>query len=89
MLHCDSENVREGDLCVGVLKRSVKWHLMDDAKKVCDVSLVIMLSLTDPEEHMQMLRKMVGVIRDQELVAKVVACNTLSEAYLLLKGHLS
>ncbi len=45
---------------------------MDDATQTCDVFLVIMLAITDPKEHIAMLRKVIALIQDQELVGRIV-----------------
>lgn len=89
MPHCDPENVNDGAMCLGVLKQPVAWRRMDDKNQTCDVSLVLMLAITDPKEHLVMLRKVVGLIQDQELVGKIVASNDPSEIYELTSAKLS
>lgn len=86
--HCDVEHVNKGALCVGILKHPVTWKRMDDAAQTCPVSLVVMLALDEAHAHLEMLQKVIGLIQDQELVKRVIACNTADEAYGLLKGQL-
>ena len=87
--HCDPENVNKGAMCVGVLKRPVEWGRMEDADQTCDVSLVIMLAITDPKEHLQMLRKVIALIQDQELVGRIVASRDANEVYDLVAEKLA
>lgn len=87
--HCAVENVNEGALCAGILKQPATWQKMDDASQSCEVSLVIMLALTDPGAHLSMLRKVIAVIQDQELMQRIVSSETAAEAYGLLAGPLS
>lgn len=89
MPHCDPENVNEGAMCLGVLKSPVTWHRMDDKTQTCDVSLVLMLAITDPKEHLAMLKKVVGLIQDQELVGRIVASDDPAEIYGLTHAKLS
>ena len=86
--HCDIEHVKKGALCVGVLKHPVEWRRMDDASKTCPVSLVVMLALDEGHAHLEMLQKVIGLVQDQELVAKIVACDTAEAAYDLMKDKL-
>lgn len=87
--HCDPENVNRGAMCVGVLEEPVTWGRMEDASQTCDVSLVIMLAITDPKEHLEMLRKVIGLIQDQELVGKIVHSRDVDEVYRLVAEKLA
>lgn len=89
MPHCDPENVNEAAMCLGVLKNPVTWHRMDDKSSTCDVSLVLMLAITDPNEHLVMLRKVVGLIQNQKLVGKIVASDDPEEVCQLVSALLA
>lgn len=88
MPHCDPEHVSEGAICLGVLKQPVPWRLMDDKAQTCDVSIVIMLAITDPKEHIAMLRKVIGLIQDQALVERVISCDDTDEVFRLTAKRL-
>lgn len=85
--HCDVQYVNEGALCVGILKTPVTWHRMEDAAATTEVGIVVMLALTDPTSHLTVLRSVIKLIQDQELIARVVACSTAVDAYELLKDR--
>lgn len=85
--HCDTEHVNEPAVCVGLLKKPVAWRRMDDPDATCDVSLVFMLALNEPHDHLAMIQKIVGIIQDQEL-SKKVAANSAAEAYELIAPRL-
>ena len=87
--HCDSVNVNKGAMCLGVLKQPVSWALMEDTSKTCNVSLVVMLAITDPKDHLTMLRKGVGFIQDQERVGRVVASEDPAQIYALVTDKLA
>jgi PTS system galactitol-specific IIA component len=87
--HCDPENVNEGAMCVGVMKHPVTWGRMEDKNDTCEVSLVVMLAITDPKEHLEMLRKVIGLIQDQELVGRVVSSTDAAEVYDLVAEKLA
>jgi len=63
--------------------------LVDDATQICDVFLVIMLAITDPKEHIAMLRKVIALIQDQELVGRIVQSRDAEEVYTLMADNLA
>lgn len=63
--------------------------LVDDATQTCDVFLVIMLAITDPKEHIAMLRKVIALIQDQELVGRIVQSRDAEEVYTLVADKLA
>ena len=86
--HCDVANVNEAAVCMGVLENPVAWHRMDDPESACEVSLVCMLALTEPHAHLEMLQKVIGLVQNQELVAKVVASDSIDEVFELVHDQL-
>lgn len=88
MPHCDPEHVLTNALCLGILKHPISWRRMDAPDQTCDVSLVIMLALTEAHAHLEMLQKIVSLIQDQELIHKIVACSSVTDAYTLISPHL-
>lgn len=62
---------------------------MDDPAQTCDVSLVVMLALEEAHAHMEMLQKVIGIVQDQALAARVVASRDSAQLYGLLKDYLA
>ena len=62
---------------------------MDDPAQTCDVSLVVMLALEEAHAHMEMLQKVIGIVQDQVLAARVVASRDSAQLYGLLKDYLA
>ncbi|MEA4873939.1 PTS sugar transporter subunit IIA [Anaerorhabdus sp.] len=86
--HCDIANVNHAALCVGVLKQPIKFAKMDDPDTNIDVSLIIMMALTEPHGHIEMLQKIIALIQDQELLEKVITATEPSVVYDLTKDKL-
>ena len=47
-----------------------------------------MLALEEAHAHMEMLQKVIGIVQDQALAARVVASEDSTQLYGLLKDHL-
>ena len=88
MPHCDIEHVISPAICMGVLKKPVVWRRMDDPEATCQAELVVMLALNEAHAHLEMLQKVVALLQNQELVAKIVSSESASEAYSLAKDQL-
>lgn len=84
MPHCDVTNVNKAAVCVGVLRHPVDWRRMDDPDETCKVSLVTMLALTEAHAHIEMLQKVVSLIQDQDLMAKIVDATSADDVYKLV-----
>lgn len=88
MPHCDVEHVKNGAICVGILKQPVAWHRMDDPEATCEVSLVVMLAINEAHAHLEMLQKVVKLLQNQELVGQIVASSAAADAYPLIAEQL-
>lgn len=82
--HTEAEHTKQGAICVGVLRQPVSWARMDDADERCDVELVVMLALSDPHGHLEMLQKVIGLVQDQELVGKILASTSEADVVSLV-----
>lgn len=89
MPHCDVEHIVRGALSVGVLRRPVPWHRMDDPASTCDVSVVVMLALNEAHAHLEMLQKVVALIQDQDLMRRIVGSSNPEEAFGLMSTRLA
>lgn len=81
--HTEAEHTEQGAICVGVLANPVTWHRMDDADETCEVELVVMLALSDPHGHLEMLQKVIGLVQDQALVTQILGAKTAEEVVSL------
>lgn len=73
--HTESEHTRNGGIALGVLKKPVMWRRMDDPDELCPVSLVIMLAVNDPHDHLELLQRVIGLVQDQGLIRAILAAD--------------
>lgn len=86
--HADIKHVNKASVCVGIIEKPIKFHAMDEPANEIDVSLVIMLALTEAHGHIKMLQKVVALIQNQELVKKVMESTDLKTVYEIIKEQL-
>ena len=70
--HCDHTLVNESAIAVGVLNNTVNFQAMDDPSKTLDVQIVIMLALDEPHGHIEMLQKIVQLIKSSEDLKRII-----------------
>ncbi len=86
--HCDVCNVNEAAICVGILKPDVDFRTMDEPDNTVPVSLVIMLVLTEPHGHLEMLQRIVELIQNQEDVRKIVTSQDKNQVAAIIEQYL-
>ena len=86
--HADVCHVNTASLCVAVLDPAVDFHAMDEPEDTVAVSLVIMLVLTEPHGHLEMLQKIVGLIQNQEDVRKIITAEDKGAIEKVIRRYL-
>lgn len=86
--HADVSHVNKASLCVAVLNPTVDFHAMDEPEDAVAVSLVIMLVLTEPHGHLEMLQKIVGLIQNQEDVKKIITAEDKGAVEAVIRRYL-
>lgn len=86
--HADVCHVNMASLCVAVLDPAVDFHAMDEPEDAIAVSLVIMLVLTEPHGHLEMLQKIVGLIQNQEDVKQIIVAEDKSAIETVIRRYL-
>ena len=86
--HADVSHVNKASLCVAVLNPTVDFHAMDEPEDAVAVSLVIMLVLTEPHGHLEMLQKIVGLIQNQEDVKKIITAEDKGAVEEVIRRYL-
>lgn len=86
--HTDIANVNKAAICVGILGKPVKFHAMDKPAEEIDVRLVIMLALTEAHGHIDILKRVIELIQNQELANKIVESKDSKLVYDIIKKQL-
>lgn len=69
--HCDYQHVNEKSIAVGILKKPIKFKKMDDPSEDVDISIIIMLAIDEPNNHISYLTKVFQLVQNQELLKKL------------------
>lgn len=87
--HCDHTLVNKPAIAVGVLNNTVNFQAMDDPNKTLDVQIVIMLALDEPHGHIEMLQKIVQLIKSSEDLKKIIEVTSDEEVLQVINNYLN
>ena len=77
--HTDGDMVNQSTIAFANLKNPVKFMMMGTDDKLVDVKLIFMLALKSPDDQLDMLQKLVGLLQDPEMVSKLAEVKDVDE----------
>lgn len=77
--HTDYQYANTTQLLVATLKKPVEWHNMEDSDETIPVSAVVLSVFDKPEHQLEALQQIIGVLQNQELVARIVASDSAQQ----------
>lgn len=92
--HATHTLVNKAALSVGILKTPVEFRSMGDSNIKLNVQIIIMLALKEPHGHIEMLQKIVKLIKNPEALKSIINASSIEEVlnklnpYLINNKHL-
>ncbi|VBB05077.1 phosphoenolpyruvate-dependent sugar phosphotransferase system eiia 2 [Lucifera butyrica] len=82
--HTDSAHVNQSKIAVASLRSPAVFHLMVSPGEKIDVSLVFLLAVKEPASQVQLLKNLMAVFQNRELLIKLKRAGTSEEVARLL-----
>ena len=79
MPHTFAEHVNEKQIGFMSLNHPVKWRYMGDVSREIDVSCVFMLALRDGHDQLDMLKALMGLFTNNDLMERLQKIDTYEE----------
>ena len=73
--HCDYQFVNKKSIAVGILERPIKFKKMDEPSEDVEVSIIIMLAIDEPDNHIAYLTKVFQLVQNQDVLKKIYSSN--------------
>jgi len=86
--HTDTIHVIKPAVAIATLREPVVFHGMGAPDTDVEVSIVLMLAIHDPQEVVNVLRKIIFVIEDDAALQKILAASDKAEIKNTLKEHI-
>jgi galactitol PTS system EIIA component len=69
--HTDREHVNKTVIAVGIMENPVEFAMMGNPEEVLKCEIVMCLAISDSKNQIDLLKKLMGVIQDGELLGKI------------------
>ncbi|GLI20207.1 PTS glucitol transporter subunit III [Tepidanaerobacter syntrophicus] len=69
--HADSVYVKESEILLCTLKNPIPFKRMDMPDEEVEVSIVILLAINSPDDHIEILQKIISLIQNQDILKKI------------------
>lgn len=83
--HTDVSHVNQSGIAIAVLKEPVTFIQMATDDEEVKVKLVFMLSVVDPDAHLEELKQILAIIQDTEVLEKLTRVNGKKEIIEIIK----
>lgn len=82
--HTFKEYINEPAIGIGVLKNTVQFQQMGSPEITLEPKVLFMLAITDPNEQIALLKKIMKLIQNEEELKQIRAAKSTDEIYDLL-----
>lgn len=69
--HTDAEHVNRNSIGVATLKKPVEFSMMGFPEKSVSVSIVIMLAISNPNGHLEILQKLSDLLQNPKMLEEI------------------
>ena len=83
--HTDSNHVNKSSIAIATLKSPVEFREMVDPDKKINVELVFLLAVKDPKQQVTLLKSLMSVFQNKQLLMKLKTAKEKTEIAELLK----
>ncbi len=86
MPHADPDHVLRTAIAIGVFKKPVEFHQMGaDPAKTVQASIVFLLAIKEVEKQVNLIRSLMVLVQNQNLLRKIIASQTPAEVLEVIK----
>ena len=83
--HTDVSHVNKAGIAIGILKEPVPFIQMATDDEVVKVKLVFMLSVIDPNAHLEELKQILAIIQDTDVLKKLTETDEKQQIIKIIK----
>ncbi|MDO4554813.1 MAG: PTS sugar transporter subunit IIA [Lachnospiraceae bacterium] len=83
--HTDVSHVNKAGIAIGVLKEPVTFVQMGTDDETAKVGVVFMLSVVDPNKHMDHLQRIITIIQDKNVLNQLLEAKETDEIIEIIK----
>ena len=69
------------------MKEPVKFHVMGGTGEILDVIIVFLLAISDPKSQLELLKKLMNLLKNEEVLQKIAYADKENDIYDILKEN--
>lgn len=85
--HGDPEHINESFISIVTLSEPIQMKKMEDPDEAIDVDLFFVLGLADGGQHLDILKKVIGLIQQEEFVNEMKAAQSSKEVLAVIQKY--
>lgn len=82
--HTDTKHVKKSSISIGILKEPIEFKMMGNIKKSLKVKIVLLLAIKDSAMQIDLLKKLMTVIQNGQLLSDIYNAGDKKEIIKLL-----
>jgi len=86
--HTDTKHVKQSGVAILTLDKPVIFNKMDDPSQTIPVLIIFLLAVSEPNEYVQFLSKLVGNFSKEEVVKRIYEETDTAKSTEILRGIL-
>lgn len=86
--HTDTEHVNVSAISLASLKKPVTFKVMAEPDRTVDVSIVMMLAVSDPKNIIPVLTKVISIVEDEAALSEIITTTSKKRAWEIVINHI-
>lgn len=82
--HTDSNHVYKSAVAIAVLKEPVGFYMMGGTGELLNARIVFLLAISNTKEQLELLKNLMGLFQNQEVLEDIINANTSEDIYQIL-----
>lgn len=83
--HTNTSHVHKSAIAIGVLKEPVKFYMMGGTGEELQAKIVFLLAISDTKKQLELLKNLMKLFQNKEILQAVVEASTESEIFQILQ----
>ncbi len=83
--HTNTSHVHKSAIAIGVLKEPVEFYMMGGTGEALQAKIVFLLAISDTKKQLELLKNLMKLFQNKEILQAVVEASTESEIYKILQ----
>ncbi|MCI5840128.1 MAG: PTS sugar transporter subunit IIA [Peptoniphilaceae bacterium] len=86
--HCDYKFVKKKSIAIATLKKPIKFKKMDEPNEYVPVSIIMMIAIDNPDNHIEFLKKLFKLVQNQNILKDLYSSKSKEDILNILNENI-